>query len=78
MNIFIVEEMYGTGEIRLKDDKDLSLTKPINSCLQMTKPDGSKVVQFFCTRNLGFPVLLARVPFQEGCSNSSDICKFVF
>lgn len=58
MNIFIVEEMYRTGEIRLKDDKDLRLTKPINRCLQMTKPDRSKASQFFCAGRVGFPVLI--------------------
>lgn len=33
MGIFIVEEMYRTGEIRLEDDKDLGLTQTINRCL---------------------------------------------
>jgi len=42
MGIFIVEEMYRTGEIRPEDDKDLGLTQPINRCLQMIEADRSK------------------------------------
>lgn len=73
MNIFIVEEMYRTEEIRLKDDKDLSLTEPINSCLQMTKADRSKATKFFCTGNLSFPIWLE----EKECSKCSDICVLV-
>lgn len=47
MGIFIVEEMYRTGEIRPEDDKDLSLTQPINRCLQMIKADRSKQTHSF-------------------------------
>lgn len=47
MGIFIVEEMYQTGEIRLEDDKDLSLTQPINRCLQIIKADRSKQAHSF-------------------------------
>lgn len=47
MGIFIVEEMYRTGEIRLEDDKDLGLTQPINRCLQMIKADRSKQMHSF-------------------------------
>lgn len=47
MGIFIVEEMYRTGEIRPEDDKDLSLTQPINRCLQMIKADRSKQMHSF-------------------------------
>lgn len=47
MGIFIVEEMYRTGEIRLEDDKDLSLTQPINRCLQVIKADRSKQMHSF-------------------------------
>lgn len=57
MDIFIVEEMYQAGEIRPKDDKDLSLTKPINSCLPRAKPDRSKTIHFFCLPKL-LPMLL--------------------
>lgn len=49
MGIFIVEEMYRTGEIRPEDDKDRSLTQPINRCLQMTKADRSKQTPSFFT-----------------------------
>lgn len=47
MGIFIVEETYRTGEIRLEDDKDLGLTQPINRCLQMIKADRSKQMHSF-------------------------------
>lgn len=51
MGIFIVEEMYRTGEIRPKDDKDLGLTQPINRCLPMIKPGRSKRMHsiFYCS-----------------------------
>lgn len=47
MGIFIVEEMYRTGEIRPEDDKDLSLTQPINRCLQIIKANRSKQMHSF-------------------------------
>lgn len=57
MGIFIVEEMYRTGEIRPEDDKDLSLTQPINRCLQMIKADRSKQMHSFLVPQLVVTVL---------------------
>ena len=64
MGIFIVEEMYRTGEIRLEDDKDLGLTQPINRCLQMIKADRSKQMQSFLVRGSR---LFGSAPLGSGC-----------
>lgn len=64
MGIFIVEEMYRTGEIRLEDDKDLGLTQPINRCLQMIKADRSKQIHSFFLR---FSKLFGSAALGCGC-----------